>query len=457
MPGDRVPSSRVLARRLRIARNTVGVAYDRLTAEGYISTRAGSGTFVAARPIPYGEAPTLGIVPELGTWGASLPATAGLLGAPRARLDFRPGSPSTVGLNASISLMKRAMGKLSKWNFQGADANDPAGCARIRELLANYLRRTHGLACRGEELVLTNGTQQSLDLIGRLIANDGRVVAVEDPGYPVPTLGFSALGFKVAHVPVDGEGIVVSMIPKDTCLIYTTPNRQFPLGYPMSLDRRSALLQFASQVGAYIIEDDYDGELNNVEGRARCLKTMDRTDRVIYLSSMSKYLVPQIRFGCMLAPNTLRNALVNAKWLTDRQLSLPVQLIVETLLHRGLLPLIIRRADRDYTLRHETLRAAIRKTLSKWLSITSEAPGMHLTTIASPELNVDALIELAEKNDVGLYSLQLFATDSPLKGIVFGLGSLTSAQILEGVDVIHRVLKSSNFLLTNSRVPSSRR
>ena len=443
-PGDKLPSSRQLAIRLGVARNTVTVAYEILTAEGHLFGRVGSGTFVAGRASRQDHPAAQSITPELGTWGAALPTTSGILASSSHRLDFRPGAPSRVGLSASLALLRRAMGGLSKRNLQDADANDPAGCERVRDLLANHLRRAHGIACRGDEVLLTSGTQQALDLVGRLFAAERRVVAVEDPGYPIVVRSFKAAGFRVVSLPVDREGLIVSLIPRDACLIYTTPNRQFPMGYRLTRSRRIALLEHASKIGAYVIEDDYDGELHNIEGRPPCLKALDDTGRVIYLASVSKYLVSQLRFGCVVAPKSLRDVLVTAKWLTDRQLSLPVQLIIETLLQQGVLTRIIRRADRDYARRHEVLRAAIRQQLSQWFSVADDSPGMHLTAIAQPGVDVESLIEAASRKDVGIYSLRLFSVACPVAGLVFGLASLTSAEIREGVSVIHRLMLERN-------------
>ncbi len=442
LPGDQLPSTRDLSKRLRVARNTVMAAYDMLLAEGHAIARPGAGTFVAPRTRNPIDPPKVGALqPALGPWGRRLPEEARVLRESRCRLDFRPGSPSTVGLRASGKLMRRALRKLSKWNVRDPAINDPAGHPRVRELLANHLRLTHGFACGADDLVLTNGTQQAFDLVGRLFAAENRVIALEEPGYPPAAVCFASLGFSIAPVPVDKDGIIVSKIPRNAALIYTTPNRQFPLGYRLSMARRRALLSHAATTGAYVIEDDYDGEMHNFEGRPARLKALDGHSRVIYVTSVSKYLIPQLRFGCIVAPVELRALLVRAKWLTDRQVSLLTQSIIEALLQRGVLSRIIRRADRDHVNRHHALRTAVERMLSPWFTATDSSPGMHLTALAAPDVDVDALIAAAASRDVGLYSLRPFCRTSPLHGLLFGLSALSIEEIVDGIAILRELLQ----------------
>jgi GntR family transcriptional regulator/MocR family aminotransferase len=173
------------------------------------------------------------------------------------------------------------------------------------------------------DLIVTNGIQQAVDLVGRVLLDQGACAAVEDPGYPPPRRLLESLGARVVAVPVDDQGLVVEALPGDARLVYCSPSHQFPLGMAMSLGRRMALLAWAARQGAAIVEDDYDSEFRFTGHPIEPLHSLDRDGRVIYVGFFSKSLLPTLRLGFLVAPPSLRRALRAAKFLSDWHTSLP--------------------------------------------------------------------------------------------------------------------------------------
>ncbi len=441
-PGDRLPATRKLAKEFGISRNCVTVAFDMLAAAGLISGRVGAGTFVVGTTVA-ADTRSAGhdhVAALLSDWARALPAKPYLLAARSARIDFRLGLPNRIGLDACATPMRRAISRLSQADISAADVNDPAGRLRLRTLIANHLRATRGLPCQASDLVLTSGTHQSLDVIARLFAGGGAKIAVEDPCYPLVPKLFAANGFQISAVPVDEEGMDIAKLGADVKLAYLTPNHQFPLGYRLSVQRREALLELASRQGAFVIEDDYDGELYSVGNLGTCLKADDHQDRVIYLGSFSKYLFPQLRLGFIVAPKSLRDTFVRAKWLMDRQVSLPIQLCLESLLENGDLLKLVRRSERDYTVRLELLRQSVARHLAPHFMLPKNARGFHIVALAVEGFDVAGLVQRALDNGVGIYRLADFTLETAQDGLIFGLAALSESEIKEGMRIISSLL-----------------
>lgn len=440
-PGERLPSTRELAETEGCSRNTVATAYDLLASEGWVGTLTGAGTFVLARRTTSTEMPLQAWTPRLASWAQRLPIRTGLLEPGDARIDFRPGRSSRAGRESGVPLLRHAAARFAFDDRDSASAEDPAGNERLRDLIAVHLGRTRGTACSAGDVVLTTGTHQSLDLLARTLANDAGSVAIEDPGYPLVGLIFGANGFAIDPVPVDEHGIVVARIPERARIVYVTPTNQMPLGVRMSDERRRDLLAFASRVDALIIEDDYDGEIYGVGRHNETLKSLDREGRVVFLSSLSKYLTRRIRFGYAVLPGPIRDTFVRAKWLTDRQVSSAVQFSVEALFEGARFPQLMRRIERDCSLSFNELAHGIETRLANRLTVYSRKPGMHLTALAAPDLDLGALVRDARAAGIGLYELRAFLREPGVGGLVFGVAALTPAEVREGIEVVAEIAR----------------
>lgn len=260
-PETRLPSTRSFAAAVGVSRNTALAVYDLLVSEGYLVVRPGSGTYVAAispRPI-HGSSVEPGSESRLNeAWRRARPVLSAVDGD--FRFDFRLGLPdkSAFPLPVWRRLSARA---LRDWSKTPPVYDHPQGRTALRAAIAKHVSFARAVACSPEQIVVTAGAQQAFDLLARILVTPGRtVVAVEDPGYPPLRDVFSAAGASVTAVPVDAEGLRVDCVPTDARVICVTPSHQFPLGITLSAQRRVALLEFAQERGAVVVEDDYDGE-----------------------------------------------------------------------------------------------------------------------------------------------------------------------------------------------------
>ncbi|HEY5938207.1 MAG TPA: PLP-dependent aminotransferase family protein, partial [Kofleriaceae bacterium] len=315
-PGDALPATRELARRLEVSRNTITNAYQRLIAEGFLVTRVGAGTFVstdvpALRPARR-PAATSPLRPRE-SWTELAPA----LDSSTASHDFRLGVPDArlFPWDTWRRLVARQL-RPARTRTSGGYA-PPDGDPALREAIARHVGLARAVRAGADDVLVTNGAQQAFDLIARVLVMRGTTVAVEEPGYPPARRAFAAAGARIVPVPVDDEGIDVTRLPARTRIVYVTPSHQFPLGIAMSLPRRLALLEWAERTGAAIVEDDYDSEFR-FDGRPlEPLQSMDRAGRVLYVGTFSKVLLPALRLGFLVAPPSLVPALRGARWLAD--------------------------------------------------------------------------------------------------------------------------------------------
>lgn len=459
--GDRLPSSRDLARQLRVARMTVVMAYERLAGEGFLVTRVGAGTFVSdqlvtsplpatrtglSRPRPRGAEPRQPTVPTArrrdSTHGRSIRARPVWDTIPlpsvlveQARYDFRSGVPDLTMFPHRA--WRRAMTRALDTDVASAATYaDPAGHRGLRAAIARHISVARGVRATADGIVVTAGTQQALDLIARVLLEPGDRVAVEDPGYVMPRRLFASLGVRVAGVPVDGEGIVVESLPHDARLAYVTPSHQYPTGVSMSLARRVALLAWAERRDAIVVEDDYDTEFR-FDGRpVEALQSLDRSGRIIYVGSFSKTLLPTLRVGFLAAPAPLRAALVKARFVSDWHGALPIQGALARFIEDGEFARHLRRMRRVYAARRAAILETLSRTFEAELRVVPSTAGLHVAAVAR-HASVERMAEVARRafeRDVAVQELAWFANDVPsTAGLVLGYGAIAEDRIGEGL------------------------
>lgn len=422
--GERLPPTRELATRLDVSRNTVAVAYDRLVADGFLVGRAGAGTFVAGEPVRGRTAPE-GVVRPRAIWrtmpGAAVQADA--------VYDFRVGVPDHR-LFPMATWRRLVAGELRAGS---AAYGDPSGHAGLREAISRHIGISRSVRAGAEDVVVTQGAQQALDLIGRVLIEPGDCVAVEEPGYPPARQLFRSLGGRVAGVPVDDQGVDVSAIPEAARLIYVTPSHQFPLGTPMSLARRTALLDWARRRNAVIIEDDYDSEFRFGDRPLEPLQSLDGAGRVIYVGSFSKTLLPALRLGFLVVPASLRDALRAAKRLTDWHGDPHTQAALARFIDEGLLARHIRKATREYAARHAQITGTL--AADDRLRLVPSAAGLHVCARLSPGVTVRPAAGLA------IETLDAYCGEPPAQpGLVLGYGAIPQPLIPTALTLLLRSL-----------------
>ena len=441
--GVQLPPSRLLAIQLGLSRKTISDTYSRLTYENYLVGKIGSGTFVNTLSSPARRSlnsSDLASVERVRKWqGISLPLRHPTLEG-TLRCDFIGGATAKTQFphdewrrctQYALRQMSQARGFYSQ----------PEGLPALRSAIAGHIAFARGVKCVADDVVVCNGAQQALDLIARVLIEPGCSVAMEDPGYTPARLLFAAQGANVVSVPVDSEGIVVEDIPQDAHVIYVTPSHQMPLGMPMSVARREALLEKARRIGAIIIEDDYDSEFR-YEGRPTdSLQSMDQFGVVAYVGTFSKTLLPELRLGYAVLPKAILEAVIKAKQLTDWHTCTLPQWALTKFISEGLLNKHIRRCHSIYAGRRERILARLAQDLAPWMEAIPSTAGFHMAVMFKVPLNLGLLIELARKVEIGLYPLTGFYSDAaPRDGLVLGFGAIETLDIDPALDRLRDLL-----------------
>lgn len=437
--GDRLPPSRELARELVVARATVTVAYERLAAEGFVEVRQGAGTFVgdlgaqAGRGRPRQRSG--GVLQPRQVWQSlMLPAA---FDNP-ARFDFR------TGLCDASLFPDRAWRRAVTWALRSSTTaagvyEKPGGRHDLRAAIVRHIGVSRGIEASADDVIITNGTQQALDLLARVLLAPGDGIAVEDPGYKPPGELFKALGIRVLGVPVDREGLVVDALPRGARVVYVTPSHQYPLSVTLTLPRRRALLSWAERNNAAIIEDDYDSEFRFGGRPLEPLQTLDAKGRVVYVGSFSKTMLPTLRLGFLVTPPSLRTALQKAKFLSDWHSSTLVQAALARFIHDGAFARHVRRMTAVYRERHQMLADAVSRDFADHLELVPSTTGLHLTALArrlSAE-QIAAVARRAAERGVAFQVLSSLAVSgSPRAGLMLGYGAIPTAQIEEGLHLL---------------------
>ena len=433
--GERLPASRALAADLGVARGSVAAAYERLAAEGYLSSRVGAGTFVAAA-VTRGRSRRRAASDPLRPredWSWEPLETSGAVRPPR--YDFRTGIPD-AGLFPFDSWRRLVTAELRLRANNPGTYGDPAGHPGLREAIARYVGVSRGVRTTAADVVVTNGAQHAFDLLARVLVKPGDVVAVEEPGYPPARRILAALGARVSLVPVDDQGLVVADLPTHCRLVYTTPSHQFPLGRAMSLTRRRELLDWARCRPAAIVEDDYDSEFRFSARPLEPLHSLDSAGRVLYVGTFSKSMLPAVRTGFVLATPGLRDALIAARQLGDGYGQPAVQAALARFLDEGLLARHVRKAGKAYGERHARIVAALAGMPE--LTIVPSAAGLHVAALTG--VNSTAVVAAAAKRGLALDDLLDYSGSPTRHGFVFGFGAADPALIDEGMAIFAGLL-----------------
>ena len=460
-PGARLPATRSLAGELGVSRNTLLQAYEQLADEGYVTARTGAGTFVA-ESLPddrLGDAAEPGVASATDATPLPLSKAARriLSAAPRAGIswaiprkhlayDFRYGEPAYGDL--PLETWCRILGRHARRaSVARLSYGDPAGAPELRHALADYLRRARGVVCTPEQILVTHGSQQAIDLVGRVLVDPGDRVALEEPHYTGFSLALDAFGAELVPVRVDENGLDTTELEAHADLrgVCVTPSHQFPTGAILSLERRLALLGWAERETAFVLEDDYDGEYR-YEGRpVPSLQGLDRAGRVLYLGTASKTLFPSLRIGWLVVPQPLVRAFTLAKAYADTGSSGLEQRVLAEFIEEGHLERYVRRARVRNGQRREALEAAVARHLAGAAELEGTRAGLH-GLLWVPDLALQREAELrraCEARDVGLYPVRPFFTRPPQRsGYVLGYAALSEEAIEEGVRRIGDALEA---------------
>ena len=427
--GDRLPPTRQLATELGIARQTVSTVYGQLAAEGFTHGMAGAGTFVAApdtrrrRP---GQARPLRIV--------SRPATERHDNHQdgEALYDLQCGVPDLALF--PVAEWRRAMAPVLRQ--PPAPHPEPAGSPSLRNVIAHWIGRSRGVETAPDDVLVTSGAHQAIDLVGRVLLRPGDTVAVEDPAYPDVRQIFASLGAKVVPVRRRRDGIRVGDVPTNARVVHVTPSHQFPLGVAMSLERRRALLQLAQRHNIAVIEDDYDSEFRHVDRPLEPLHRLDRTERVIYVASFSKVLAPSLRLGFVVLPPSITDAVVALRRVVDPKPSALLQDALEAFIVNGALDRHLRRARRVYRERHQLVTSFLRReTVMAHAAAFPAHAGLHVSATLS-DVDERRVIEEAGRRGVRVDGLRRTYAGPGRDGLMIGFGAVSTGDLPAALDAV---------------------
>jgi GntR family transcriptional regulator/MocR family aminotransferase len=438
--GTRLPSSRALAGELGIARNTVIQVYEQLTIEGYVTAATGRGTHVAdlshesigsigaasgAEPQPPPEAAR-----GLSARGVRLIERAGF--ARRQHGAFMPGVPDVVEFPAQIwmRIQNKHWRRIAPRLLTYAPAG---GYAPLRRAVSDYLNSVRSVNSTAQQVVMTTGIHQALDVATRLLCSIGDVVWIEEPSYWGTRNLLLSSGMRVVPIPVDREGMNPSLadISEPPRLIVVTPSHQYPLGMVMSLARRRFLLEYARQHGCWIIEDDYDSEFRFGSRPLPSLQGLDRSGLVLYAGSFTKILYPGLRIGYLVVPEHLSEHFAGAVAELYREGQLMTQSVVEEFMREGYLGSHIRRMRNMYAQRRARLIELIEARYDGVLEVLGDEAGLHFVLSLPDDVDDVALCQCAYERGIMARPLSQYyhVRAHARRGLLLGYGPVALEQV----------------------------
>jgi GntR family transcriptional regulator/MocR family aminotransferase len=436
--GVRIPATRSIAVQYGISRRTVVAAFEQLLDEGYITSRTGHGTTVSRTLpsdfLPYRRPET----PSKQRVGADILSRL----QPPIR-PFNPISPAVTEFPISLwaRLASRRLRQLSATLLSGGD---PAGYAPLREAIADYVGTSRGVNTRPEHVIVTTGMHHGLDLIARSIFKPGDQVWVEDPGYSGTTEVIQNAGLVPIAVPVDERGLIVSLGKEkapNAKAAFVTPAHQFPLGSTMSLDRRLELLQWARATRAILIEDDYDSEFRFQGRPIPALQSLDRNGLVLLLGSFNKVLFPGLRFGYIIAPDSLLEPILRLRFQMDRYPPGPQQAILCDFINGGHFERHLRKMRELYAERWRSLRVNADRYLARHLSLPTIEAGLNTPAYLRTRLTSHQAELAATKLGIQTLGLDRFVRQrQDIRGLLLGFAAFNDQQIADGAKLLARAL-----------------
>jgi GntR family transcriptional regulator/MocR family aminotransferase len=436
-PGERLPSSRALATELRVSRGLVQECYSQLLAEGFLTSRTGSGTQVAATAAQSVPAPRQATRrPARGT-AAGPPGPV----SPKLDVDFLPGCPDLASFPRRDWMW--AMREVSRTApAEAVGYGDPPGSRTLREVLAGYLRRVRGAVVDAEQIVICAGFAQGINLVLRTLADTGvTLAAVEDPGDVEIGDAPRRWGLRGVAVPVDEHGIVVDELRRSGArAVVLTPAHQSPTGVVLAPERRQALARWAHDRDATIIEDDYDAEFRYDREPVGALQGL-APGRVALIGTVSKSLAPAIRMGWVVCPPHLLDAIADAKTLDDRGSPGLDQLALATLIESGRYDKHLRAMRSVYAGKRRALIESL-AIHAPQVQLLGLAAGFHAVARLPEGSDERAIARAARERAIGLYPMsELTQLGRPRPPeLVIGFGNLTEQAIRRGVETVADLL-----------------
>ncbi|MEK3736088.1 PLP-dependent aminotransferase family protein [Paenibacillus sp. FSL F4-0122] len=448
--GDSLPPSRTLANQLEVSRSVILQSYELLQAEGYLEMRKGAGTYIAGLPVeekdPQDSDNPYNFITKGPDFLTLNPSSIIENDLNTVLCNFRHGVPAWDAFPMD-QWQKALMNACRRASPDTLGYGPVEGSLGLRQEIARLLRSTRSMPVVPEQIVITSGATQALDILSRIFVSKGDDVIVEDPSHNVVREIFSFAGAVVTPIRVDLEGICVDELQascdhikegphKKPKLAYVTPSHQFPFGVTLSMKRRVQLLEWAKANQAFIIEDDYDSEYRYEGPKLSSLAGLDVDGRVIYVGSFSKVLFPSLRIGYVVLPPTLIQPFLAVKWITDRMSSALDQEALAEFIQNGHYARHVTQMGKLYAARRACLVKSLDAEFGSRVRYYGEEAGLHLLIELESGAEEHRIAELALRYGVRVYPASSYFVGSKPQGPVFLLGysNLTENQIKVGVN-----------------------
>lgn len=445
--GEKLPSTRELAASYHISRGTVNQVYDTLTAQGYLQSEHGRGTFVAYQAdLSNEEYQVKSCTHHLSAWGNRIQQLEQQTAQQTAQARDHSKENSQV---IDFSKYQPDLSKFpyDEWNnrlyaeirhreenvIHASASVSSTGDPKLREAIAAYLRRMRGIHVDADHIAVTAGSMQAIALLTQLLADPGDHVVTESPCYVGISQAILAAGAKLIEASLDGQGLVPQNW--DARMLFVTPSRQFPTGEMLSLERRQTLLDWAHRRDAMIVEDDYDSEFRYRGMHVEPLKTLDKEGRVIYLGSFTKTLPFEVRLGYVVLPPTLADTFRKAQALYEpRPVNLIEQRALAAFMTSGQYERHLRRMNRLYSRKFHMLLKLLNQQLSAWFDWVENEAGLHVFGWWRDKASAYEAFRASARSEGVHYSEVSSSTSDGIKvGIYLSFAHLSDAQIQEGV------------------------
>lgn len=452
--GSKLPSSRILAAELGVSRPTAVLALEGLEAEGFVETRRGAGTFVAASVPRHLPRPLPPRAPAAGTPGSPGPLSDMAVLLQGLSVDIeehapRPFLPNTPAIDRfPHALWQQCMSRQARAAYRGnLGYCDPAGFPGLRKAIAGYLALHRNDACDPDQIVITPGAHSGFMLAAMLLSNPGEAIAAEDPGPYLIRSMFAVLGRRMVHLPVDGDGMVIgtALAPDPGIrMVLAMPSRQHPLGRTLKLERRLQLLDWARTQGGWILEDDYDSEFRYTGRPLPSINSIDRSGRVIYAGTFSKALFPALRLGYLVLPPELVAPFRAATALMLRCVPLIPQMALAEFIAEGHFATHLRRMRDLYAQRRDQFLAAAQKAGAGLFHVERPDSGMNALLWLPEGLDDRQIAARAAAAGVHGYALSDYFLGAPGRpGLLLGFTDVAQHQFEPGLETVARILREA--------------
>ena len=450
--GTRLPSTRTLCKEQDLSRITILNAFDLLTAEGFLASRTGAGTYVCNEwEARSGAADEPRKPPRLSTLSQSVLSLRSDHFSGISYSAWEPNCPTSflpshTAFDAfPMHVWKRLLNRhLRQPTKAMLGYGEVKGLLRLREEIAEYVYDARGINCSPEQVVIVSGAQQAFNLLGMLLVDPQDSIWMEDPGHIAARIALQAQGCRVVPLRIDEQGIDVQQGLREcpeARLAFTTPSRQHPLGVSMSYARRLELIEWASRGHNWIIEDDCDSEFRYKGRPLPALYAMDQWARVIYVGTFSKVLYPSLRLGYVILPEALVEPFCAMRAVMDRSPSTLLQAVTADFMHEGHFLGHIRRMRTLYQARQECLLDKLQKRLGNFMQLNPVDAGMHLIGWLPAELDDDVIAKELARHQTHTYALSDYCLTRYLPpGLLIGFAGTPEEHAEEKVEALAQAL-----------------